>query len=126
MQAPADLLGNASGGEPAVVEKGIARAGEDPADVPPFSRAALQELLWSDAGLVRDDAGLGHAASVLSVWRTQTRTPHTELDYENENLLVVAEHLVAAARARRGSVGAHNRRDDPVTSAPIRQEAVAC
>ncbi|MFB8145128.1 L-aspartate oxidase [Microbacterium sp. NPDC056003] len=105
---------------------GAVPAGDDPADVPPFSRAALQELLWNDAGLVRDDPGLGHAASVLSVWRTQTRTPHTELDYENENLLVVAEHLVAAARARRGSVGAHYRRDDPVTSAPSRQEAVAC
>ncbi|MDR7186557.1 L-aspartate oxidase [Microbacterium trichothecenolyticum] len=78
---------------------------------PAFSRAALQELLWADAGLVRDEAGLGHAASVISTWRVQQRTPVTEHDFEDENLLLVAEHLVAAALARRESVGAHFRSD---------------
>ncbi|KJL44876.1 L-aspartate oxidase [Microbacterium trichothecenolyticum] len=87
-------------------------------DAPAFSRAALQELLWDDAGLVRDDAGLGHAASVISTWRTQQRTPVTEHDFEDENLLLVAEHLVAAALARRESVGAHFRSDGTPAEAP--------
>ncbi|HKP06865.1 MAG TPA: L-aspartate oxidase [Microbacterium sp.] len=81
------------------------------ADEPAFSRSALQELLWDDAGLVRDAASLGHAASVIATWRAQPRTPVTERDFEDENLLLVGEHLVAAALARRESVGAHFRSD---------------
>ena len=74
---------------------------------------ALQELMWEDAGLVRDARGLEHAASVLAAWRAHQRTPRTEAEFEDENLLLVAEQLVAAALRRRESVGAHFRRDDP-------------
>jgi L-aspartate oxidase len=117
----------ASGAWPAAASAVVAAPAVEPAtDAPSFSRPALQKLLWEHAGLVRDEAGLGHAASVLARWREQSREPHTELEYENENLLVVAEHLVAAARARTESVGAHFRRDDPVATAPVRQEALAC
>ncbi|MFF2488311.1 L-aspartate oxidase [Microbacterium sp. NPDC058062] len=94
------------------------RRGGDTADAPAFSRPALQELLWDDAGLVRDEAGLGHAASVISTWRAQQRTPVTEHHFEDENLLLVAEHLVAAALARRASVGAHFRSDGTPAEAP--------
>jgi len=83
----------------------------------PFTRTALQELMWEDAGLVRDARGLEHAASVIAAWRAHQRTPEAEVDFENENLLVVAEQLVAAALRRRESVGAHHRRDDPTESA---------
>ncbi|MBN9196499.1 MAG: L-aspartate oxidase, partial [Microbacterium sp.] len=83
------------------------------ADAPAFSRDALQELMWADAGLVRDRAGLGHAASVLAAWRAQRRHPRTEREFEDENLLLVARALVAAALARRDSVGAHYRSDAP-------------
>ncbi|WP_194395746.1 L-aspartate oxidase [Microbacterium atlanticum] len=76
-----------------------------------FSRAALQELLWAEAGLVRDAAGLEHAASVIAGWRAQERVPVREHEVEDENLLLVAERLVAAALARRESVGAHFRAD---------------
>ena len=69
--------------------------------------------MWEDAGLVRDAGGLEHAASVLAAWRAHQRTPRTEAEFEDENLLVVAEQLVAAALRRRESVGAHFRRDDP-------------
>ena len=83
----------------------------------PFTRTALQELMWEDAGLVRDARGLEHAASVIAAWRAHQRTPEAEVDFENENLLVVAEQLVAAALRRRESVGAHYRRDDPTEDA---------
>ncbi|HEX5728697.1 L-aspartate oxidase [Microbacterium sp.] len=92
-------------------------AGGGPA-APPFTRAALQELMWEDAGLVRDAEGLGHAASVLATWRAHQRTPRTEAEFEDENLLVVAEQLVAAALRRRESVGAHFRRDDSTLDSP--------
>ncbi|HET6301923.1 L-aspartate oxidase [Microbacterium sp.] len=101
------------------------------ADAEPFSRPTLQRLMWEHAGLVRDEAGLRHAASVLSSWKDQPRDVRTEHDLEDENLLQVAASLVAAALARRESVGAHFRSDDPawtaVTStAEPEKEAVAC
>jgi L-aspartate oxidase len=84
-----------------------------PASVPPFSRTALQELLWEDAGLVRDAAGLEHAASLVAAWRRAHRAPISEAEFEDENLLLVGEQLVAAALRRRESVGAHYRSDEP-------------
>ncbi|WP_345803121.1 L-aspartate oxidase [Microbacterium sp. AZCO] len=86
--------------------------------VEPFSRAALQHVMWEDAGLVRDEAGLRRAASLISAWRSAARTPRTEAEFEDENLLLVAERLVAAALGRRESVGAHFRRDDPAAATP--------
>jgi len=109
------------------------------ADVEPFTRRALQRLMWEHAGLVRDEEGLRHAASVLSSWHSQARDPRTEHDLEDENLLQVAQLLVAAALARRESVGAHLRSDAPahrwssappapatVPAAEPEKEAVAC
>jgi L-aspartate oxidase len=87
------------------------------APAPAFSRHALQDLMWEDAGLVRDQAGLTHAAGVLATWSAERRTPHTEAELEDENLLLVASRLVNAALARRTSVGAHYRSDDTVVDA---------
>lgn len=120
----------ASGIWPAAPAESEGPAGHDaapavPVDAPPFTRDALQELMWEHAGLVRDEAGLGHAAAVLAAWRALPRTPRTEAEHEDENLLLVAGALVTAARARPGSVGAHFRRDDPdagtegLRSAPV-------
>ena len=77
----------------------------------PFTRAALQRLMWDAAGLERDEHGLAHAASVLAGWRAGARAAGTVAEHEDANLLLVAHHLVAAARARTASVGAHHRRD---------------
>jgi len=102
--------------------------GSNPTAPQPFTRHALQELMWEDAGLVRDETGLRHAASVISAWRTLARSPRTEAEFEDENLLVVAQEAVTAALARRESVGAHFRRDgaelpDAVTPVGARVEA---
>ncbi len=88
-----------------------------PALSQPFSRAALQRLLWDDAGLVRDGEGLRHAASVIAEWRRDHRSPVTESEFEDENLLLVGEQLVAAALRREHSVGAHFRSDEPAATA---------
>ncbi|MGZ0710439.1 L-aspartate oxidase (plasmid) [Coraliomargarita sp. W4R53] len=96
------------------------------ADAPVFTREALQTLMWNDAGLVRDNSGLAHAASVVASWRAQSREVRTEREFENENLLLVAEQMLAAARARRDSRGAHFRRDalhDPAHDAPSQKVA---
>ncbi|MEV7875997.1 L-aspartate oxidase [Microbacterium sp. NPDC089188] len=88
-----------------------------------FSRAALQRLMWDDAGLVRDASGLDRAAATLAAWRAAGLLPSVE----DDNLLLVATHVVDAARARTASVGAHHRSDaaEPASlSAP--PEVLAC
>ncbi|MFJ4039264.1 L-aspartate oxidase [Microbacterium sp. NPDC090007] len=83
---------------------------------PPFTRAALQHLMWADAGLIRDAAGLDRAAGVLAAWRA-TVDP---LGIEDANLLLVASYVVDAARRRTASVGAHFRSD---AAAPVSPDA---
>lgn len=78
----------------------------------PFSRAALQQLMWADAGLVRTAEGLERAASVIARWRSARPRRTTQAAIEDDNLLLVSAAVVAAARARRESVGAHFRADD--------------
>lgn len=92
-------------------------------DAPAFSRAALQRLMWDDAGLVRDAAGLDRAAATLAAWRAAGRLPAVE----DDNLLLVATHVVDAARARTVSVGAHHRSDAAeAASLPAPSEVLAC
>ncbi|SDO84418.1 L-aspartate oxidase [Microbacterium sp. ru370.1] len=92
-------------------------------DAPAFSRSALQRLMWDDAGLVRDAAGLDRAAATLAAWRSPGRLSAVE----DDNLLLVATHVVDAARARTGSVGAHYRSDAvQPASIPAPSEVLAC
>ncbi|WP_396643765.1 L-aspartate oxidase [Microbacterium sp.] len=99
-----------------------------PVEVPVFSRGALQDLLWEHAGLIRDDAGLRRAAGVLAAWADLPRPRSAE----DAGLLLLARHVVAAALARTGSVGAHFRSDEvsaspaAAASVPVAQEALAC
>ena len=97
----------------------------DPApDAPGFSRAALQQLMWEHAGLVRDAAGLRRAAGVLAAWSADAQPRSVE----DAGLLLLARHVVAAALARTGSIGAHFRSDEaaPAVASTPAQEALAC
>ncbi|WP_082484864.1 L-aspartate oxidase [Microbacterium sp. Leaf151] len=85
------------------------------AGAPPFSRTELQRVMWAEAGLVRAAAGLERAAGILAAWSADP-SPRS---VEDANLLLVARHVVAAARARTGSVGAHYRSDAPDAGIPV-------
>ncbi|MFN3948960.1 L-aspartate oxidase [Microbacterium sp.] len=120
----------------------VRRAAPAPAaavDAPPFARAALQRLMWADAGLVREAAGLDRAAATLAAWSARGGAR----EVEDDNLLLVARHVVDAARRRTASVGAHFRSDGqhgtsgphdtdialaaaPAASTPAHPEALAC
>ncbi len=67
--------------------------------------------MWEHVGLERDEAGLAAASEMLDTWSAPEPTDRHAA--ENRNLLDLARLTVAAARARRGSVGAHFRSDDP-------------
>jgi L-aspartate oxidase len=77
--------------------------------VPPFTRTALQALMWSRVGVERDETGLGEASALLDAWAAPQ--PVDRATAEDRNLLDLARLTVAAARARRESVGAHHRAD---------------
>ncbi|MDR5698890.1 L-aspartate oxidase [Agromyces aerolatus] len=78
-------------------------------DSPPFSRSALQELMWSRVGVERDEIGLAEASARLAAWNAPA--PVDRASAEDRNLLDLARLTVDAARARRESVGAHYRTD---------------
>jgi L-aspartate oxidase len=81
----------------------------------PVDRTALQQLMWDSVGLFRDETGLAEAAATLDSWRAATTPAKAGLitiaDRETANLLTIARVVVAAARERRESRGAHFRSD---------------
>ncbi len=77
-------------------------------------RAALQALMWEHAGLERCEQGLAAASARLDAWHAPA--PDDRRSAEDRNLLDLARLTVAAARARRESLGAHFRTDDPTTA----------
>ncbi|WP_350349473.1 L-aspartate oxidase [Agromyces sp. G08B096] len=81
------------------------------AEAPTVDRAALQQLMWTRAGLERDAAGLAEASARLAAWRAPD--PVDRASAEDRNLLDLARLTVDAALARRESVGAHFRSDAP-------------
>ena len=76
-------------------------------------RAALQKLMWDNAGLYRTASELQQAADTLASW---TSAGETVADREDGNLLDLARIVVHAALAREESRGAHYRVDYPETS----------
>ena len=87
----------------------------------PFTREALQRLMWEQAGIERDAAGLHEAALALAGW---TAAGGTAGELENANLLTIARALVTAALAREESRGAHDRIDFPQRSAAFAHSLV--
>lgn len=110
----------------------------------PFSRAALGRLMTAAAGVTRTGADLDAAAAQLAQWAADleavdfkaadfeagpleagVRDGHSvwhsvwrsQSAHEDRNLLLAAELLVAAARKRTHSVGAHYRADSTAGAA---------
>jgi len=78
-------------------------------------RAAVQKLMSTDCGVVRDADGLSLAAETLGdLTRLADDLPARDVaTYEVVNLLRVSRAIVTAAIARLESRGAHTRRDYP-------------
>ena len=71
--------------------------------------------MWEQVGLERDATGLAAASARLDAWRAPDVRDRRSA--EDRNLLDLARLTVAAALARRESVGAHFRTDDPAPPA---------
>ncbi len=111
----------------------------DASDVP-FSRARLGRLMTAAAGVTRTGTDLDAAALQLAQWAAgfeaadfiaEARAGLGQAAHEDRNLLQAAELLVAAARQRTHSVGAHYRADtagaarSAVLIAPARSTSTA-
>lgn len=85
-----------------------------------FSREALGRLMTGAAGVLRTGPELDAAAAQLTVWADSigATDPRDARDFEDRNMLLAARLLVAAARSRTVSVGAHYRADTDPAPAP--------
>jgi aspartate oxidase len=82
-------------------------------------RDSLQRTMTTSAGVMRDAAGLEHAARELGrIDVASAALPAEPATWELRNLVRVAAALVAAATERRESRGAHHRVDHPDPSQP--------
>ncbi|MEK7244493.1 MAG: FAD-binding protein, partial [Pseudomonadota bacterium] len=113
------------------IEEAVARAsapfGTPPGDVEGI-RDRLYGVMWEDAGIVRDAAGLKRAATALQNLETDLAGTgvaggrdfnlawHAWLDLKN--LILTSRAIVAAAKARQDSAGAHFRADFPDPADP--------
>lgn len=88
-----------------------------------FDRAALQQLMWDHVGLLRTGDGLRHALATIRGWRSSAATPTGRAQWEDANLLLLAEQTAAAALRRTVSVGSHHRLDR--LPAPVRTTPAA-
>ncbi|MBW1638495.1 L-aspartate oxidase [Microbacterium resistens] len=98
---------------PAASEAGTEAGAADHRSAPAFTRAALQELMWRHAGLLRTREGLAVAERTLRAWSRGASDPGTVREHEDANLLLVALAMVTAARSRPDSVGAHHLEPEP-------------
>ncbi|HEX4651224.1 MAG TPA: L-aspartate oxidase [Granulicella sp.] len=75
--------------------------------------AELRSLMWKDAGLLRDAAGLKRAQARLEGMMGEIPRGFSRRAVEARNLFLVAGVIVTAAAAREESRGAHYRNDFP-------------
>jgi L-aspartate oxidase len=106
---------------PSLCELGMPEQGE----AEPFTKPALQELMWRDVGIVRDRETMVRAKAVLSAWAARALTPSPSPAVTGEggmssrdslelaDLLTCARLVTEAALVREESRGAHFRRDYP-------------
>ena len=87
--------------------------------------------MTADAGVLRSGEQLREAEYVLASWAAVVR-PEIVTDaadpreHEDRNLLLAAQLLVAAARQRTGSVGAHYRADATAAAPALPARLLCC
>jgi L-aspartate oxidase len=75
--------------------------------------AELRELMWANAGIVRDGTGLARAAELLAQWETLMPMPSDRDSFEMRSMITCGRLMTEAALLREESRGAHYRTDCP-------------
>ncbi|MBV8318737.1 MAG: L-aspartate oxidase [Planctomycetaceae bacterium] len=78
-------------------------------------RDSLRALMWRSVGITRDAQGLAEAADQVDFWCRYVlgHTFHDPAGWIMQNMLIVAQLMIAGAIAREESRGVHTRRDFP-------------
>lgn len=76
---------------------------------------SLSSIMWRNAGIRRDEAGLADAAAQVDFWEryVSLREFQSVEGWELQNMLLVARLMIESARARTESRGVHYRSDFP-------------
>ncbi len=125
-QRAADAVGEPATDAPRASRTGGSAPVAD--DRPVMTRAALADLMWERVGVERDAVGLRDALARLDgpdeldspaelIVRGAAGAADAHRAQEDRNLHLLARETARAALARRGSVGAHHRADDPAAPA---------
>ena len=82
-------------------------------------RNSLSSLMWRQVGIERTETSMQEAAERVEFWDgfVSNRELSEMAGWELQNLLLVAQLMIASARARTESRGVHLRRDFPQTDA---------
>lgn len=86
-----------------------------PKNLPAVGLAALQQLMWDKAGIIRNGDGLAQATDILAAWQKCLPPPSDRPSHELHNLIVTGRLATEAALIREESRGAHFRSDLPDT-----------
>lgn len=78
-----------------------------------LSLASLQKLMWDHVGLIRNEAGLTAARTILADWQLTLPEPQTASDHELKNMVLIGKLMATAALERRESRGSQCRSDYP-------------
>jgi L-aspartate oxidase len=84
----------------------------------------LRSVMWKNAGLLRDAAGLKRAHSRLEAMMGEIPRGFSRRAVEARNLFLVAGVIVTAAAAREESRGAHYRNDFPKKGKAVRHSVM--
>ncbi|MBI4328267.1 MAG: L-aspartate oxidase [Chloroflexi bacterium] len=86
------------------------------AEGPVPSLTRLQQIMWSEVGIVRQGNGLNHAADITRFWQNRLPPPSDLPSYELGNMVLLGRLMAEAALLREESRGAHYRSDYPQPS----------
>ena len=101
--------------EPASTSSGLdSRAGRPSTQV--VDRVELQTMMWDNVGLARTATELQSTLDHIRGWRPADRAHRLFPDWEDANLLLLAQALTQSALARLESRGGHYRLDYPQSS----------
>ena len=82
----------------------------------PLTKDSLQELMWSNVGILRDKGGLETAVNTLAWWESQLPEGKDQSSHELANMVTLGRLMAESALLRQESRGAHYRTDFPETS----------
>ncbi len=85
-------------------------------NTPPLTLETLQNLLWDNVGIVRNQKGLEEAVNILGSWEHVLPKPSDRQSHELANMIITGRLMAEAALLREESRGAHFRSDFPKRS----------